>query len=280
MVDSNEYGGTGDDTFSWTGAVKALAVFFLRWVAHKKRTAQDFVLKESDCSIARSLAEAIRRKRRPTWIQRMFALDDSTGISIFSLFDAHYHPDKEQGLCWVTLQRVWQDAAISVFLDSKRLEKPGELETLAVRIEGQIVAGNETPPSEGHIRAELDVVIWNQSNSERQGLSIDAPGVLPLVKGDLVRLSVALNRPAHPYLIWLSGDTVQPVYPWSRGAWKMESKVDRRRLALELPEFNPDRGACGWPLDGVEGTETVLLLLRDQPMPPQFPLKEKLNTAS
>jgi len=129
-----------------------------------------------------------------------------------------------------------------------------------------------------HPSAYLDVVIWNPLDSERQGVSIDVPGVLPLVTGDLVRINVALNRSAHIYLLWFSGDSIiQPVYPWRDGSWDLNTQSDRARLTVELPEFHAAHAICGWPLDEVGGTEIVLLLLRDQPLPLKFDLKQKLS---
>jgi hypothetical protein len=97
---------------------------------------------------------------------------------------------------------------------------------------------------------------------------IDEPGVLPVHRGDRVRVRATVTQPAHVYLVWLdSQGQVFPLYPWN------DDKVVRSLADPPPPRppqtevHSPRTAAKGWLLDNHAGLETILLLARREPLP-------------
>ncbi len=139
-----------------------------------------------------------------------------------------------------------------------------------------VVSPSPVPPAASHERPDgfVDVWIFNKDDPSRQNLRINDPQARPLRAGDMIRLAVQLDRPAWIYLLWIDAEgKVDPVYPWDPGAWETleppATPIDR--LAL------PEDANFGWPIVGQDGMETVLLLVRAEPLPDDVELRELLS---
>ncbi len=125
------------------------------------------------------------------------------------------------------------------------------------------------PPLSGDIGAR----VWSTSDRSRRGLSLEE--AVPLRPNDWLRIEARLNRPAYVYVLWIdSQGRALPVYPWTPGDWAArrspESPIDRLSLPPEADE--------GWPIRGPGGVETLLLLAREEPLPPGFQLRDYLSS--
>jgi hypothetical protein len=127
------------------------------------------------------------------------------------------------------------------------------------------------------LNPHLIVRVFN--NVDKPWLPIDQPGALPARPGELVRAEVGLDRPAYSYLLLLTSQgEVVPLYPWNEGP-------DLNVLDANAPPpvrreqnwANPRRANTGWELDRVAGLETLLLLVREEPLPAGFKLKQVLG---
>jgi hypothetical protein len=104
----------------------------------------------------------------------------------------------------------------------------------------------------------------------KRGLSVDEEGGLPVIGGELVRLDVKLNRPAHVYLLWVdSQGRVQPCYPWdiarSDAGWQAPFVPGGGVPQAEV--HCPDARGEGLVIEGPAGLETAVLLARSDPLP-------------
>jgi hypothetical protein len=129
-------------------------------------------------------------------------------------------------------------------------------------------------PAAAPLRAAMDVLVWDPQDPARRGIGLREPGALPLRTRDQIRIAATLNRPAYVYLLWIDSEgQVLPVYPWRPGRWSErpaeESPCDRLSL--------PPRHDAGWPMGGVRGMETLVLLARDEPLPPAVDLQAALG---
>jgi hypothetical protein len=136
-------------------------------------------------------------------------------------------------------------------------------------------------PAEGTapLQVKMTVRIFDKANPGRKPwLAIDQPGALPVRPGELVRTEVELDRAAHCYLLLLSSQgEVAPLYPWNETKLKVKDadappggQAVRKWSSPTLPE-------SGWKADRVAGLETLLLLVRDQPLPAEFKLRQLLG---
>ncbi len=127
------------------------------------------------------------------------------------------------------------------------------------------------PPLQGVV----ELTVWNSAQPLRQGLPLVDDRAVPLRTGDCVRLAVALNRPAHAYLVWLDAQGVPaPVYPWRRGDWRDRPADGPSTMHISLPEELDS----GWTVHTPHtGMETLLLLVRPAPLPAQVDLQLLLS---
>ncbi len=131
----------------------------------------------------------------------------------------------------------------------------------------------QTPRQAGPLEGNVDVLIWDPDDPARRGLGLREPGALPLRAGDQIRVEAVLNGPLYVYLIWIDCEgKVFPVYPWHRGDWTERPDEEQPRARLALPE-QLDRG---WPMQGGPGMETLMLLARKTPLPPDEDLASLL----
>jgi hypothetical protein len=132
--------------------------------------------------------------------------------------------------------------------------------------------GRPEPPLSG----DLIVRLWAEDGRARQGLRVDERGTLPARHGDRVRLEARLNRAAHVYLLWLDGEgKVNPLYPWNDRKLVRDLSAPPPELGPHAVVHSPTGEASarkGWKLDRKSGLETVLLLARPTPLPPDVRL--------
>jgi hypothetical protein len=120
------------------------------------------------------------------------------------------------------------------------------------------------------LHGSVDVLLWDPQDASRRGMGIRDVAARPIHRSDQIRVKVAMNRPSYIYLLWIGGDgKVAPVYPWRPGDWHnrppQEQPIDRLCLPPEL-----DRG---WPMGGDAGMESIVLLVRDTPLPSNVDLE-------
>ena len=128
------------------------------------------------------------------------------------------------------------------------------------------------PQSE--LRGVVDVLVWDIQNPTRRGLTLREPGALPLRANDQVRVRAELSRPAYIYLLWIDAQgQAAPVYPWKPGRWDDRPPEESPLAQISLPA-QLDRG---WPIAGNPGMETIVLLGRDSPLPPEVDLSQLLT---
>jgi serine/threonine-protein kinase len=111
------------------------------------------------------------------------------------------------------------------------------------------------------LASKLDVRVWKKADTTK-GLTLAAPGVLPLRTGDWMRVEAESNRPAYLYVIYLDAQgEASPLFPWQ--TWDKRS-TEQKRTQLHLPEDPLKDGA---PLEpGPSGIEAVLVLAREEPL--------------
>jgi tRNA A-37 threonylcarbamoyl transferase component Bud32 len=124
------------------------------------------------------------------------------------------------------------------------------------------------------LQGSIELMVWNPTQSFRQGVQIGDDHAVPLRSGDRVRLAVELNRPAYAYVVWLDTQGVPaPVYTWRLGDWQNLPATCQSTVYFTLPE---EPGA-GWGMRTSRGgMETLLLLARHSPLPADVSLRELL----
>lgn len=124
------------------------------------------------------------------------------------------------------------------------------------------------------LRGLVDVLVWDPQDSTRRGITLREPGALPLRANDQIRVRAVLSRAAYIYLLWIDArGQVSPVYPWRPGQWDERPPRESPQEAISLPEQLDE----GWRIVGDPGMETLLLLARDAPLPPEVDLSRLLT---
>jgi hypothetical protein len=133
--------------------------------------------------------------------------------------------------------------------------------------------------TDAQISAAVEVSIWNPTDESRQFLKLTDRRALPLQVGDHIRV-VGRSRPAaYLYLVWIDTEgKALPLYPWEPGNWQRLPGVSSDGPA-ETPAAFVDlpAGADGWPMKGTPGTNTLLLLVRKQPLSNETDLKKSFD---
>jgi len=138
------------------------------------------------------------------------------------------------------------------------------------------VAVTSAPVAPPPFRGTITAHVWEErDNPDRRGLALNMPGALPLRVGDGVRVEAKLNRPGYLYLIWIDSDgKAAPLYPWRPGHWDERPAQEEPRQVLDLPD---DR-VKAWPISpGPSGMETILMLVRDTPLPRDVDLRARFQ---
>jgi len=290
--------------FQWRPTARALAVFFLTWIAQGK--AESFVFTESTNPLARSFAEVLRppRKTQPpkNWIRKMFLKEREKPTAISSFFRFKYF-SKEKGLpCWVCPGEALKNAAIHIQLNGTDVESKDRLSALARELGSSTNAADTDVPGQPETKdpdAELPDV--NRGGGDEQQRSKQGPGKeqagrvssprldgkmevfvwdrnktrpvpigdfgLPLHHGDELIIRLDFNRPAFVFVVWITSERkARPLYPWRNSVWTSRIAGSKTdSLVLPLQDGKPI--VQGYPLDTAAGTETAVLLARES-LPP------------
>lgn len=128
------------------------------------------------------------------------------------------------------------------------------------------------------LKAEMTVRLYSVGHNDQVWVRLAEPGALPARSGDMVRVEVELSRPAHAWLLLLSSQgEVVPLSPWNGDEVKV-ADVDAFTATPPVRQFSsPSSAGMGWQLDNCPGLETILLLVREQPLPPGFKLRPLLG---
>ncbi len=125
------------------------------------------------------------------------------------------------------------------------------------------------------LKGTIDVRVWDPDDERRHGLSLHEPAARPLKTDDLVRVEARLSRPAYVYILWVdSAGTVLPLFPWQPGDWGSRPLHESPVSQVSLPAAADE----AWPLEGATGIETLLVLVRDSPLPAEVDLKQALSS--
>jgi len=263
----------GAQVIEWTDGVRALAVFLLR--AHVEKEPTRFRFRSDEHPLAKNLANALhdatKRDARGTWLQKIFL--PGSDVSNRLLPDSLFHKRTNYDSDWfsVRLGKDWENADFQVQRDAKPVDH-SLFSSLAEELEA---AREDFAPIP---RAELDGQVTLRVWDRVRGHAIPAAdNQLPLHTGAELMVQVNLNRPAFVYLIWMtSGGRALPLYPWESFDWTTPLTGKKTRSLL-LPLRGAKDNLHYYPLDTGLGTETVVLLARDQRLLPDFsPRLERL----
>jgi hypothetical protein len=116
---------------------------------------------------------------------------------------------------------------------------------------------------EAPLAGTISLRIWSPENLARRGRRLEEPGMLPLQAADQIRVEAELSRPAYAYILWIDGQgKVTPVYPWQPGKWDARPANETKVTHVSLPE----QADSGWEIEPTQGMETLLLIVRDEPL--------------
>jgi transcriptional regulator with XRE-family HTH domain len=123
------------------------------------------------------------------------------------------------------------------------------------------------PAPSGKLDGKLEVFVYDVARIAFRSISEFG---LPLHTGNGLLIRVHLNRPAWICVVWITSEgEAQPLYPWEEFAWERESgtkMIDR----LMLPAQFGEHISRVFPVNTGAGTETVVLMARDAPLPSDF----------
>jgi serine/threonine protein kinase len=123
------------------------------------------------------------------------------------------------------------------------------------------------PPFKGWI----DVRVWEKGNPRRQGLGLHQDGALPLKAGDLIHIDATLNQPGYLYVVWIDTEGQAALIPPPHdGDWRLRPQEEKPLARLSLPEAADEYVRLG---EGPTGMQSLLLLVRDEPLPAGVPLR-------
>jgi tRNA A-37 threonylcarbamoyl transferase component Bud32 len=124
------------------------------------------------------------------------------------------------------------------------------------------------PPGERPaFKGWIDILVSEPDNPRRQLLRLHEPRARPLKVGDEVRVEAVLTTgPGYLYVVWIDArGKVIPIYPWEDFDWNKRPALEKPVSKLLLPL---DGGI--YPIEpSPPGLETLLLLVRDEPLPPE-----------
>jgi hypothetical protein len=131
----------------------------------------------------------------------------------------------------------------------------------------------------GAPKLEAAMTVKVKPLGDKRWQPIDGPGALPVRPDDQVRVEVKLGRPAYSYLLLLSSQgVVTPLYPWNEEEKLRIKDVDAPPPQLREEEWAGPRAADrGWAVDDTPGLETLLLLVREEPLPPSVKLRRLIG---
>jgi hypothetical protein len=127
------------------------------------------------------------------------------------------------------------------------------------------------------LSGDLSVQVWSpQGHGPKQGWKVDDSESLPVLNGERVHLQVRLNRAAYVYLLWVTSEgKVLPLYPWSDPKLGFAGPISEPAPTAVV--HCPVQLDAGWPVTGVSGLETALLLARETPLPQDIVLEREIG---
>jgi hypothetical protein len=129
--------------------------------------------------------------------------------------------------------------------------------------------GPTPSPPEATWEGTLDVRVARGNDKQRTYLMLNSPGVLPLQpEKDHVQVVAHLNRPAYLYVVWIDTEGQAGwLYPWDE---KTKKRPSEEHPVSDFYWPAPTRAAelTGGPA----GTETLVLLAREEKLPDDFDL--------
>jgi serine/threonine protein kinase len=119
-------------------------------------------------------------------------------------------------------------------------------------------------PALAPLKGSVDVVVARGPQGNRRYLHLKDPEALPLQPGsDHLRIEAHLNRPGYLYLVWVDTEgKASLIYPRDK---KRRQSPDNEEPVQDL--FLPSALAASPVGGGPAGTETLLLLAREEPLP-------------
>lgn len=123
-------------------------------------------------------------------------------------------------------------------------------------------------PVNDPLKGWIDITVWaTEAGPSRR---INRPENLPVSPGEFLRVEMELNRPAYIYVVWLDTEGhATPLFPWSDEDWQ-KRPPEQPRTRLHLPEADGKAAPIG---GGPPGIESLLMLVRDTPLPSDVDLK-------
>lgn len=117
------------------------------------------------------------------------------------------------------------------------------------------------PPLAGHLTVTLRPAQGGQARSLAEA------GVVPAGHGDRFTVDARLSAPAFIYLVWLSADArVVPLYPWNDDVLQVQDVAQTPPSRRATHFVMCPAQSSSWTLGDRDGTETLLLLARRQPL--------------
>lgn len=135
---------------------------------------------------------------------------------------------------------------------------------VTVSVVAAITYGFITNPDPPPLKGEIDMIIYRVADQSATMAKLSNFPQLPILAGDRVRVEAHVNREAFIYVLWIGTDgSVEPIYPWSSGDWDTVPQAEMPKTTVHLPK---DANQT-WVMDEGTGMETLVLLLREKPLP-------------
>ena len=159
------------------------------------------------------------------------------------------------------LKQEFLKSISSVAVQSERSDPESSVST---GIGETSVGANGDPQPAGAIGRPSDEVTvehFEMLVSRNKGPFQQVADMLPLQTGDHIRFSVQLDQPAHVRLIWIDADgRPGELYP-------QDPEIGFRGGEAVRQMESPVQLDRGWPLEGIAGMETAVLLVSRTPLP-------------
>lgn len=128
------------------------------------------------------------------------------------------------------------------------------------------------------LTGELIARVWSPDSGKR-GLRIgEDAAALPVRTGEQVHVEARLNQPAYVYLLWLDANGMPvPLYPWHENEIVSDLTTPPPPHPPRQRVHSPTEETKGWSVSGSGGLETLLLLARRTPWPPEQSLAQLIG---
>jgi hypothetical protein len=133
---------------------------------------------------------------------------------------------------------------------------------------------SRTPALDGEL-----VVRITAADRNLGGVAVNEPGVVPVRAGESMAVEARFSEPAYCYLLWLdSQGRAVPLYPWNNDETEVQdANAPPPARGPTKVVFSPMTITIGWKFGAHGGLETVLLLARRTPLPPDVKLGDLLG---